>query len=120
MQRFETAVQTRLATAKVGVVHDVVMHESSRVEDLERRGDRDHGIEGLTLGLADVVMSPGVVAETGNGAPSPVTEQGAESLAAGKQLARGLIDDLEVGRDRRQGGPLLGEEPIESGLDEID
>ncbi len=61
------AVHRVVAAARVGAVHDVVVHERKRVHELERRGD---------VGRDAVV---GVAARADEGA---VTERGAQTLAA--------------------------------------
>jgi hypothetical protein len=116
MQSLEPPVQARLAAAEVGVVHDVVVNEGGRVEDLERGRDRHDPVEARGC-VGDGVEA---VALGRHRLPAPVAEQRTEALPAGKEAACRRIQDVEVGRDLFEFAPALGEEGVDTVLDEID
>ncbi len=72
--RAEGAVRRGPATAQVAVVHDVVVQERCRLEDLHRAGGADH---------------PGAV-RLPQGAPSPVEERRPEPFPAGEEVGDGV------------------------------
>ena len=116
MQVLEPPVQAGLAAAEVRVVHDVVVHESGGVEELEGGRDGDDAVErGGGVGRRIEI-----VALSGDRLPSPVAEQRAEALSAGEERPRGSIDDVEVGGDLIQFAAAVREERVDSELDEID
>ncbi len=84
VQSLETAVRRRPAAPGVGVVHDVVVHEGGRVEDLERTGRENDRMQFVGRRLVDERIEARSHAHR---LPAPVTEQCAEPLTAFQQIA---------------------------------
>ena len=89
----ERPVRGRLAAAGVAVVHDVVVDQGRRLEELHRRREADQG-GGVRLA---------------GGAVAPVQEGGPQPLAAREQRPHGGEQLLRVGADLGQ-HPGLGRE----------
>ena len=77
VHRFEVAMGGGLSSTSVRVVHDVVVHEGCRVEDLERGGQGKRRVLGGGRNTLAV--------EAGDGPVAPVAEARSESLSSTKQ-----------------------------------
>ena len=118
MECLEAAVQARLPAAQVRVVHDVVVGEGRRVEQLQGSGRGDDGVEPVVdRGLIGRVERVGSHRDR---RPAPVAESGAEPLAAGEELACRGRQLGELGGDAPKRRVLLVEEADETIVDEID
>ncbi|GAA4154295.1 hypothetical protein GCM10022286_01690 [Gryllotalpicola daejeonensis] len=82
------------------------------MEEFEGTGRADDGIE-LALGH-------GGLADACNGAPPPVAELGAESLATAEKSPRVVEQGGHVGAHSPDNGRAVIEEAVETGLDQID
>ncbi len=114
VKHLEGAVHAWLAATQIGVVHDVVVHEGGRVEDLEAGGDRHDRVQ---AGVGPERVGRRLVG--GDGAPPPVTEQRPESFATREEPTSGIVDRIEIGGDAAQLRPKLGEEAVETSLHDV-
>jgi len=97
VQGGETAVDGGGAAAGVGVVHDVVVHERRRLEELQRRrGGHDR-----------------LAVRGAGGAPAPVAEGRAQPLAAAHQVTDVLHERPALGADAVQDVALVSEEALD-------
>jgi hypothetical protein len=105
VHRLESLVRGGATTTGVRVVHDVVVHQSGRVEHLEGgRGAHDRR-EVRAGGLVGEVEAN---SRATHRLPTPVAEQGPEPLAPGQQIPREVKEVVEFLSDRTQlRGPLL-------------
>ena len=101
VQRGEPAVHRRHPPAGVGVVHDVVVDQRGRLEELQGRG---------RAGDALAVRSPGA-------APAPVAERGTEPLAPAHEVRDVLHQRGAVGAHGVEHVALAGEELFDDLLD---
>ena len=51
----QRAVSTRLATAQVGIVDEVVVHQCGGLEHLKRAGDVEHGVARIGMAVERIV-----------------------------------------------------------------
>ena len=93
----EQAVHRRLAAPGVAGVHDVVVHERARVQQLERRG------RGVNLRAVLAARR----------APAPVAERRAQPLAAGQQPGDRVHPRQHVRADVAERPPLAVEEVVQ-------
>ena len=97
----EPPVHRRLAAAGVAGVHDVVVHERARVQQLERgRG----GENLLAVGAA-------------RAAPAPVAERGAQPLPAGEQPGHRVQPRQQIRADLAEHGALAAQEAVQDAAD---
>jgi len=113
----EALVRRRLPSSSVRAVHDVVVHEGGRMEHLERgRGEHDAGQV-----RRDVVVREGIetVGNAARGLPAPVAEECAKPLAAREKRSGDIGESHELRCDRLEVGRTLGEEFVDSQLNEV-
>ena len=96
----ERTVRGRHTPAGVAVVHDVVVDQRGRLEELHGGG---HADEGVGVGLA-------------GGAVAPVEEGGPQPLAAGEQAGDGAEQLLRVGAHLGEDLGLVGEDVVDGAL----
>ena len=102
--RFERPVRRGVTAPRVRVVDDVVVHQGCGVEDLERRGCRQHVLGHRAPGCRGV----------GDGAPSGDAEPGTEALPAGDGGGPGVDDEGRLVSPRVRIAALSRDERIQS------